>query len=456
MSFKRKKIQDESIAYNFVYKYVRFSFIRFFREFKIGGVDNIPAGKPVIFAPNHQSGLLDPLIVLFGQKKPIVFMARADIFRSGKFNGILYFLRIMPVYRIRDGYENLSKNEGQFEITRDILLDRKQLCIMPEGNHGHQHKLRPLVKGIFRIAFSTEEELKGSDHVFIVPVAIDHNIFRHAGADVVINFGKPIPVSDYMTQYKDNQANAINSIKEELSERLSGMMQDIRSESNYDFIYALTCYLTPVYKEICSKKGLMPLSKSEAEINFEARKKLGLLLDKTEKENPELLEEWILHANKLEKVAEYPFMTTELMEYNFNVVRFLFQTFLGVVLSPGLLMNIPSLLVNRKISSMIEDKQMHNTYAFMAGLILNPLNYLIVAIIIAILLKLTFLKFVILLIATGLIGLAGEKFRQHIRKPFKHFIYNTGKNKTFFRQCKNDYNNLKNAVYQYIDKSVSN
>ena len=105
---------------------------------------------------------------------------------------------------------------------------------------------------------------------------------------------------------------------------------------------------------------------------------------------------------------------------------------------------------------MIEDKQMHNTYAFMAGLVLNPLIYLIVAIIIAILLKLTFLKLLILLIATGIIGLAGEKFRQYIRIPLKHFIYNNGKNKTFFSQCKEDYNNLKKAVYQYIDKSIPN
>lgn len=240
MTFKRKKIQDDSKLYDFVYKYVRFAFTKFFREFKINGVENIPVNKPVIFAPNHQSGLMDPLIVLFGQKKPVVFMARADIFKSGKFNWLFYFLRIMPVYRIRDGYENLSKNEEQFEITRDILLDRKQLCIMPEGNHGHQHKLRPLVKGVFRIAFSSEEELEGLDHVSIVPVSIDYNFFQHAGADIVLNYGKPIRVSDYMDRYKENQANATNSIKNDLAERMSGMMHDIRSEGNYDLIYEST------------------------------------------------------------------------------------------------------------------------------------------------------------------------------------------------------------------------
>lgn len=456
MTFKRKKIQDDSLQYNLVYKYVRFAFTKFFREFKINGVENIPVNKPVIFAPNHQSGLMDPLIVLFGQKKPVVFMARADIFKSGKFNWLFYFLRIMPVYRIRDGYENLSKNEEQFEITRDILLDRKQLCIMPEGNHGHQHKLRPLVKGIFRIAFSTEEELNGLDNVSIVPVSIDYNFFQHAGADIVLNYGKPIPVYDYMVRYKENPANATNAIKNDLAERMSGMMHDIRSEENYDLIYALTCYSTPVFLEICSKKSLTPVSKSKAETNFIARKKLGLLFDKAEKENPELLEQLGNHVSRLKDLTDYSFITTELMEYKINALRLVYQVLITLILIPGLLMNKPSLLISRKFCSLIEDKQMHNTYSFVVGLIINPLIYFLVALLITIIFKLSFVSFIIVMLAAGIFGIAGEKWRQRIKIPFLHFQYITGKKKMFFQQCRKEYEEFKMAVYQFIDKSYLN
>ena len=112
----------------------------------------------MIFAPNHQNALNDALIVLFSAPGDVVFLARADIFKKRFLAFFLNSLKILPVFRQRDGAAELGKNADIFDISVDVLKNRHYLCVMPEGNHGDQRRLRSLVKGIFRIAFSAQEE----------------------------------------------------------------------------------------------------------------------------------------------------------------------------------------------------------------------------------------------------------------------------------------------------------
>ena len=54
----------------------------FYRKVIVLGRDNINPDHHIIFAPNHQNALMDALAVLFTQKKQLVFLARADIFKK--------------------------------------------------------------------------------------------------------------------------------------------------------------------------------------------------------------------------------------------------------------------------------------------------------------------------------------------------------------------------------------
>ena len=82
----------------------------FYSEICIINPENVPAKGPVIFAPNHQNALMDALAILLLVDKQPVFMARADIFKKKTVGKILNFLKIIPVFRIRDGVSNLSNN----------------------------------------------------------------------------------------------------------------------------------------------------------------------------------------------------------------------------------------------------------------------------------------------------------------------------------------------------------
>lgn len=450
-----RKIQQDSFRYRMLYVLMGFAFKRFFKEIEVRGLENIPLGEPVIFAPNHQSGLVDPLLLLFFQNdSPIVFMARADIFKNKLAASLLRFLKIMPVFRIRDGFENLGKNEERFNEAKDVLLDSKYLCLMPEGNHGHQHTLRPLVKGLFRIAFSAQEALPEGKNVFIVPVGIDHSYFQHAGASAVISFGTPIRVDGYMDTFKDNPALAMNGLRTDLANHLSALMHDIRSEERYDLLYTLSCLGVPAYLESQQLTSGVPspsVGKATAGQLFDARKTLGKKLDELDEENNPLLNDWEALLRNMNQLPVYPNQLVEWMEKKPSVIRGLVYFVVTLFALPGMLLNTPAWLINNRVCRSIKDKQMHNTFAFAVGFVLNPLIYIALGLTVGITQEQTWLLTLANIFLIGLYGLYCERWRQRIRLPFLQWKFNRNADKKqLVELCKTDYFFLKQSIKQWI------
>ncbi len=247
-----KKIQDNNHLYNLLSPLVQFATRCHYRHFVVRGLDNLPTDGAYIIAPCHQQCLMEPLAVLCIAPKPPVFLARADIFAKPTIRAILTFLRILPVYRIRDGKSSLGKNHAIFDQCRDVLLDGYPLCLMAEGRHNNRHHLLPLGKGMFRIAGETQQRL-GDYPLYIVPTGIDFDYYERPYSNLVVNIGKPIPVQPFMDTYRDDEPVALNQMRDALSEALSPLMLDIRDEEHYDEIYALCNSLN---REYCRREGL--------------------------------------------------------------------------------------------------------------------------------------------------------------------------------------------------------
>mgnify|MGYP000843942890 CR=1 FL=1 len=113
----------------------------FYRRVIVVGRENINPDHHLIFAPNHQNALMDALAVLFTHKGQPVFLARADIFRRKTIASVLYFLKMLPVYRIRDGFNTLRGNDEIFDKTVDVLKNKNGLVILPEGDHAGYRRL---------------------------------------------------------------------------------------------------------------------------------------------------------------------------------------------------------------------------------------------------------------------------------------------------------------------------
>jgi hypothetical protein len=167
---------------------------------------------------------MDALAILCVKTWQPVFLARADIFKKPTVSKILTFIKIMPVFRMRDGYENLQRNDEIFNKTIDVLKNQNGLVILPEGNHGDHKRLRTLKKGIARV-----------------------------GSGLHIRFGEPFSAKPFMNVYKENSAKAYNMLMGHLEKGIKAEMIDIEEQKYYSVYEVL---IDSFAQELLANKGL--------------------------------------------------------------------------------------------------------------------------------------------------------------------------------------------------------
>ena len=370
-----KKVKFRWPAFHMIlYNYVSVIHRLYYRRITVIGAEKIPSGTPVIFAPNHQNALMDAFAVMFPVHKHVVFMARADIFKKPAIAKILNSLQILPIYRIRDGYGELGRNQEVFDQTVEVLKSNMPLCILPEGNHEGLKRLRPLKKGIFRIAFQTEESNSFNLNLNIVPVGIDYSDYFNAGADLTVVYGTPIKIADYAAQYLENEQKTINTLMNVLAENMRSVMIHI-PEENYDLIYQISEMYEPNVWNTCNVKR-QPYNKLKIR---------QYIVEK-------MTEAFSAHPQKAIEIGEV------LNDYNSNLKKqnltdcqlqqktphllsLLPDTVISIFLLPlqvyGMLLNYIPFKLPLIVASKMKDRQFKSSIQFGVGLFSFPLYHLI-------------------------------------------------------------------------------
>ncbi len=246
----------------------------YYRKVIVIGKENLDNDLPKIIAPNHQNALMDALAIVASTSGQQIYLARADIFKKKFIASILYYLKILPVYRIRDGYDSLKQNDEIFNKTIDVLKNNKSIVILPEGNHAGFRRLRQLKKGIFRIALQTEESENFKMGLRIIPVGLDFSDYHRFRSVLTVIYGKPIDVAEYRNQYEENPQLAYNTLRDRLSAELKKYMVHINSEEDYEALDELREIVNGKYST-CTKnpkvrrdKQLISKMESLQEKNF--------------------------------------------------------------------------------------------------------------------------------------------------------------------------------------------
>ena len=220
----------KKLWYNFIRYYIKFGIFFYTKKIKVVGKKNIPKKGAVLFAVNHPNGLLDPLLVTTNAPRNTHYLVRAAVFKKPLIKKFLATLNLMPIYRIRDGVKELSKNTEVFNDCFKILKNEDALMIFPEGSHNKRRTVRNLSKGFTRIvfgAFDTYPELK----ITVIPVGITYQQASKFPSKVAIHFGKPILANEYYNSEELN--NSINTLKEEISNQLKELSVHIPADENY-------------------------------------------------------------------------------------------------------------------------------------------------------------------------------------------------------------------------------
>ncbi|MFT7588494.1 MAG: 1-acyl-sn-glycerol-3-phosphate acyltransferase [Limisphaerales bacterium] len=203
----------------------------FVRRIYVTGKENLPVDSPIIFACNHTNAFFDAVLTTceIKLKYCLHFMTRADIFKP-PWLPLLNSMNLIPVYRMRDGRANLSKNEGSFEATTQVLSENKSILIFSEGICIPEKRVQRLLKGTARIAFKAYEA--GLEDLMIVPVGINYSEQTKFRMDVMLNYGRPIPVKKWIAQYKLDEAKTINEFNTELRSKLIEKSHHIENPEN--------------------------------------------------------------------------------------------------------------------------------------------------------------------------------------------------------------------------------
>jgi len=359
------RINNWSGLYIFGYIMISAGIEGFYRRFEVVGKENLPQGKPILFAANHQNAFLDGAAIAYAISKPIYFLGRSDIFRKRLANWLLGGFNCFPIYREKDGEDTLKKNNEIFNSFYDILQKDYPIVIFPEGNQGGKKQLRkPLKKGVFRIAVGAELKYNKELDVHIVPVGIDYGKQSAMGGNLLINFGKPIRILDHIADNEEEQEKIYNLLVSELADRLSSQMIDIELSDHYGMICGfIKIFSTEILeKEKITQSGLIDV--------LGAQKKFINRIEDRIKEHPqeaiEMHELTVDFINELEKRGLRTWLFKK--ERHFVSVNILLLLLLAPIHVYGMLNSylpykLPVWLVEKKV----KDQKFHASIKVAAG-----------------------------------------------------------------------------------------
>ena len=195
----------------------------------------IPGQGSLMFLPNHQNALLDALLIATLCRRKPYFLTRSDVFSNALFRSLFYFFRMLPVYRLRDGRETLSRNEEIFQRCADLLSEGEAILIFPEANHNLERRVRPLSKGFTRILFRCLEQHPGLD-IQLMPVGLNFYSAADLPDSAALCYGTPFSATQFYLP--DNPRVSVDRMRNEVTEQLKTLTTHIPEEAPHDQLEA--------------------------------------------------------------------------------------------------------------------------------------------------------------------------------------------------------------------------
>lgn len=176
--------------------YLRLALFFYYKKIEMNYQEPLCQDQARLFLANHQNGLMDPLIIGTKKGQFSYFLTRASVFKKEWVSKFLKSLLMIPIYRVRDGWNTISKNGAVFKFCSDLLNDNTGIVLFPEGSHDIKRYVRPLSKGFTRIIAETLSNHPDKE-IELVPVGLNYRRPEEFADSVVLNFGIPIATKDY-------------------------------------------------------------------------------------------------------------------------------------------------------------------------------------------------------------------------------------------------------------------
>ena len=372
----RDKIYEKDWRYTLLKPIVDWNLRHSYRKVEVRGKENIPQDGAIMIAPNHCNTLMDALVILRAFNDQTVFGARADIFNKPLIARIMYFLRILPMVRQRDGLRNVLKNHETQETIVETLEHGVRFCMYPEGRHRPAHSLQTLGKGTFRAVLAANAKFGDKMPVYIIPTGIEYGDYFRFRSTSLITFGKPINVTEYVKgQNVDNEVQLIEPLRKELSSRMSELITFIKDDADLYRKWALTKILAVSEGRMYGNYGT---SLYEGML---ANRKTVDSIEKAFEADPEAMNELLEKTDEFEKKRRRKGLSIYSFNRKNSILKVIGKILAAIIGLPyyifSAIISAPMWLAYKFLQSRIRDKAFHNTIGFgvklALGLILFPI-----------------------------------------------------------------------------------
>ncbi len=212
---------------------VGLAFRIYLRKIYLNGVENIPEKGPFILTSNHPSAFMEACVLACFLPRSLHFLVRGDVFTNKKFLPFLKYTHQRPIYRARDGFENLRKNEQTFDFCHKALSEGKVVLIFPESRTILEKRLRPIQKGAAKLAFGAMDKY-GIEDLQIIPVGVNFEDPRRFRSDAMVEIGTPIPLKEAYQRFRENPQETVSQVTKQIGDGLSTLVFHLPEKEQED------------------------------------------------------------------------------------------------------------------------------------------------------------------------------------------------------------------------------
>ncbi len=208
-------------------------YVCFYRRVYYLNPKNIPGkGTAVIFVSNHSNGFMDPILIAALQPRPIYFWVAAGEIPKNFVGKLMRHLNCIPIYRVKEGRDQMHKNKASFEETKEYLYTGwSSMWIAPEGRCFVQKRLEPIKKGTARLAFEMMEEKNWDLDLQILPTGVNYTYHVQSRSEVYVNLGQPLKIIDYKELFLEDPEAAILQLTKDIRQGIRQKMVYIEEEN---------------------------------------------------------------------------------------------------------------------------------------------------------------------------------------------------------------------------------
>jgi 1-acyl-sn-glycerol-3-phosphate acyltransferase len=240
----------------FLKYWVRLALPFFAKRIIFRGSEQLARKGPLILAVNHPNSFLDAVLLGAFMHQPVHYLARGDVFRIGWVRKLFTQMKMLPIYRIRDGKDKLGLNDQTFERSREVLEKNGILLVFVEGFCEHQTTLQlPLKKGAPRVI---EDCWRKGIPVRILPVWLEYSSFTDYPKVIEIRMGaiieKPADIANtepsvIWQKINDTTANALKALEN----------QSVKTEQNLSAFTRSILFLPAILGAVLHAPLYLPL-----------------------------------------------------------------------------------------------------------------------------------------------------------------------------------------------------